>query len=125
MKDVKPAENESGSWCVRDMESMRPTRSVVDTPSLAAVASRANDKLQGVISFHEDAIPIWGLVKSASPMPTARSMPRAAARSSPSVTSRLRGFRSGFVAIQIRLGHHDVLEGRTLLPAAYLGRNKG
>ena len=95
------------------------------TPSLAAVASRANDKLHGVISFHEDAIPIWGLAKSVSPMPTARNMPRAAARSSPSVTSRLRGFRSGFVAMQFRLGHDDVLEGRTLLPAAYLGRNKG
>ena len=32
-----------------------------------------------MISFHEDAIPIWGLAKSSSPMPTALSMPRAAA----------------------------------------------
>ena len=48
-----------------------------------------------MISFQLDATPIWGLVKSASRMPTARSIPRAAARSIPSVTSRLRGLRSG------------------------------
>ena len=48
-----------------------------------------------MISFQLDATPIWGLAKSSSPMPTARSMPRAAARSSPSVTSRERGLMSG------------------------------
>ena len=53
------------------------------------------DRLHGVISFHEDAMPICGLSQSSSPMPTARSMPRAAARSMPSVTSTLRGLMFG------------------------------
>ena len=48
-----------------------------------------------MISFQLDATPIWGLVKSSSPMPTARSIPRAAAFSRPSVTSRDRGLMSG------------------------------
>ena len=61
-------------------------------PPSRAVASRSRERLHGVISFHDDATPICGLAKSSSPMPTARSMPRAAARSRPSVTSWLRGF---------------------------------
>src|SRR5665647_1077092 len=65
------------------------------TPSLTALASRSRERLQGVISFQELATPIWGLTQSSSPMPTARSIPRAAAFSSPSVTSRLRGLMSG------------------------------
>ena len=65
------------------------------TPSLLACASRSSERLQGVISFQELAIPICGLSQSSSVMPTARSMPRAAARSRPSVTSRLRGLMSG------------------------------
>ncbi len=65
------------------------------TPSLLALARRSRDRLHGVISFHELATPICGLAKSSSPMPTARSMPRAAVFSSPSVTSRLRGLMSG------------------------------
>ena len=56
------------------------------TPSLARLASRASDRLHGVISFQDEAMPICGLRQSSSPMPTARSMPRAAARSMPSVT---------------------------------------
>ena len=66
-----------------------------NTPSLTALASRSSDRLHGVISFHDDATPICGLAKSSSPMPTARSIPRAAAFSRPSVTSRLRGLMSG------------------------------
>ncbi len=66
-----------------------------NTPSLTALASRSSDRLHGVISFHDDATPICDLAKSSSPMPTARSMPRAAAFSSPSVTSRERGLMSG------------------------------
>src|SRR4051812_2729072 len=65
------------------------------TPFLTALASRSRERLQGVISFHEDATPICGLAKSSSPIPTARSIPRAAVFSRPSVTSRERGFRSG------------------------------
>ena len=65
------------------------------TPFLTALASRSSDRLQGVISFQLEATPIWGLSKSSSPIPTARSMPRAAARSRPSVTSRERGLMSG------------------------------
>src|SRR5919107_2361626 len=64
------------------------------TPFLTALASRSSDRLHGVISFQEDATPICGFAKSSSPMPTARSMPRAAALSRPSVTSRLRGLIS-------------------------------
>ena len=65
------------------------------TPSLTALDSRSSERLQGVISFHDEATPIWGLAKSSSPIPTARSIPRAAAFSRPSVTSRLRGLMSG------------------------------
>src|SRR5690349_14134707 len=65
------------------------------TPSLTALASRSRGRLQGVISFQLLATPICGLAKSSSPMPTARSIPRAAAFSRPSVTSRLLGFMSG------------------------------
>ena len=57
------------------------------TPSLARLASRSRERLQGVISFQDDATPICGLAKSSSPMPTARSMARAGALASPSVTS--------------------------------------
>jgi hypothetical protein len=55
--------------------------------------------LHGVISFQLEAMPIWGFGKSSSDMPTARSIPRAAARSSPSVTSRLRGLMSGVLVM--------------------------
>ena len=43
--------------------------------------------------YLELATPICGLRQSSSPMPTARSMPRAAARSMPSVTMWLCGLR--------------------------------
>ena len=65
------------------------------TPFFTAFASRSSDRLHGVISFQLDATPIWGFTQSSSPMPTARSMPRAAVASSPSVTARLRGLMSG------------------------------
>jgi hypothetical protein len=48
--------------------------------------------LQGVISFHDEAIPICGFAKSSSFIPTARNIPRAGARSIPSVTKPERGF---------------------------------
>ncbi|SHU24945.1 Uncharacterised protein [Mycobacteroides abscessus subsp. abscessus] len=51
--------------------------------------------LHGVISFQDEPTPICGLTQSSSPMPTARSIPRAAVFSRPSVTSRLRGLISG------------------------------
>ncbi|COY25225.1 Uncharacterised protein [Mycobacterium tuberculosis] len=50
-----------------------------------------------MISFHDDATPICGFAKSSSSMPTALNMPRAAAFSRPSVTSRLRGLMSATV----------------------------
>jgi hypothetical protein len=62
------------------------------TPSFEADASRFSERLQGVISFQEDAIPIWGFTQSASPIPTARNIPRAGERSSPSVTIPDLGF---------------------------------
>jgi len=64
-------------------------------PVLGRLGQPVKDRLQGVISFQELATPIWGLAKSSSPIPTARSMPRAAVASRPSVTWRLRGLMSG------------------------------
>src|SRR5205807_9791833 len=64
------------------------------TPSLAALARRASGRLQGVTSFQEEATPTWERPQSSSPIPTARSMARAGARSIPSVTSLLRGLCS-------------------------------
>src|SRR3954453_7731467 len=63
------------------------------TPTLAFLARRSRGGLHGVISFHDDATPICGLRQSSSPIPTARSMPRAPARSRPSVTMWLCGLR--------------------------------
>ncbi len=54
-----------------------------------------------MISFQLDAIPIWGFGQSSSDMPTARSIPRAAARSRPSVTVRLRGLMSGVAGVSV------------------------
>ena len=62
------------------------------TPFFDALARRSSERLHGVISFHEDAMPICGFTQSSSPIPTARSIPRAGARSNPSVTSPERGF---------------------------------
>ena len=53
----------------------------VRTPSLAALARRASERLHGVISFQDDATPICGLSQSSSVIPTARSIARAGARS--------------------------------------------
>src|SRR5256885_8006355 len=53
--------------------------------------------LHGVTSFQLDATPICGLSQSAAVIPTARRLARAPARSMPSVTSRLRGFRSSLM----------------------------
>src|SRR3954452_14135199 len=62
------------------------------TPSFDRLARRSSGTLQGVTSFQLDAMPTCALPKSASVMPTARSIARAGARSMPSVTSWLRGF---------------------------------
>ena len=62
------------------------------TPFLDALANRSNERLHGVISFQEDAIPIWAFLKSSSCIPTARSIPRAGALSKPSVTKPDLGF---------------------------------
>ncbi len=64
------------------------------TPALTCSASRRNDMLHGVISFHELAMPICGFSQSSSVSPTARSIARAPARCMPSVTSRERGLMS-------------------------------
>ena len=61
------------------------------TPSLAAWPGGPSGRLQGVTSFHEEATPTWDRPQSSSPIPTARSIARAGARSIPSVTSLLRG----------------------------------
>ena len=67
-----------------------------------------------MISFQELATPICGLRQSSSPMPTARSMPRAAARSMPSVTSRLRGLMSGASVMRSSLLMCGGINGFTL-----------
>ena len=64
------------------------------TPSFDACARRSSERLHGVISFQELAMPICGLSQSASPIPTARSIPREVVASIPSVTMRLRGLMS-------------------------------
>ena len=63
------------------------------TPCLDAFAKRSSERLHGVTSFHDEAIPICGLAKSSSFIPIARSIPRAGARSKPSVTNPERGFK--------------------------------
>ena len=65
------------------------------TPSLARLASRSSGRLHGVTSFHDEHTPTCDLPQSSSPMPTARSIARAGARPTPSVTSWLRGFIPG------------------------------
>ena len=62
------------------------------TPWREALAKRSSERLHGVISFQDDAIPICGFAKSSSFIPTARNMPLAGARSKPSVTIQERGF---------------------------------
>ena len=57
------------------------------TPSLARLARRSSGMLHGVTSFHDEHTPTCDFVQSSSVMPMARSMARAGARSSPSVTS--------------------------------------
>src|SRR3954453_9569776 len=64
------------------------------TPSLVCSASLRSVMLQGVTSFHAEAIAICGLTQSSSVIPTARSIARAGALVIPSVTSRLRGLTS-------------------------------
>src|SRR5215207_10249185 len=78
------------------------------TPFLTAFASRSSDRLQGVISFQLDATPTCGLAQSSSPMPTARSIPRDAVASRPSVTTRLRGLMSGALVEPSVLGFVDM-----------------
>ena len=73
------------------------------TPSLARLANRSSDRLQGVISFHDEAMATCGLRQSSSPIPTARNMPREAARSMPSVTVPLCGLRCGRGATAVSL----------------------
>src|SRR6478735_12644227 len=85
------------------------------TPSLTALASRSRDRLQGVISFQDEATPTCGLAKSSSPMPTARSMPRAAVASSPSVTTRERGLMSTPAALVGPAGLGAVLSSVTVV----------
>jgi hypothetical protein len=63
------------------------------TPFFTRFERRSRDMLHGVISFQLLAIPICGLPQSSSPIPTARSMPRDPARSTPSVTTVLCGLR--------------------------------
>ena len=63
-------------------------------PSRTSSASARSVMLQGVISFHELAMPTCGLAQSSSVSPMARSIARAGAFCIPSVTSRERGLMS-------------------------------
>ena len=59
-------------------------------PRRTSSARRPSPMLHGVTSLAAAATPTCAFSKSSSPSPTARSMARAGARSTPSVTSRLR-----------------------------------
>ncbi len=96
-----PIEIPSDTVIVPNSSGTPPARR---TPSLAAAVSRLSDMLHGVISFHDEAMPICGLSQSSSVRPTARSIERAAAFWIPSVTSRDRGLMStGVVLLQAML----------------------
>src|SRR5699024_4871220 len=82
------------------------------TPSLEACASRSSERLHEVITFHEDATPIWRFTQSSSPIPTARSMPRAAVPSNPSVMMRLRVLISGLSDVALIFGSLELLSLR-------------
>jgi len=64
------------------------------TPALTDWACVFRLRLHGVTSFHELATPTNGRRRSSSESPVARSMARWGARSTPSVTVRLRCLRS-------------------------------
>ena len=61
------------------------------TPLATSPATSRNDILHGVMLLYDDAMPIWGLSKSSSDMPSARSIPRFGERSRPCVARELRG----------------------------------
>ncbi len=61
---------------------------LASAPAAASRASSAMCILQGVTFAQVDAMPIWGLVKSASWNPTARSIAREGACFTPSTTRR-------------------------------------
>jgi hypothetical protein len=75
--------------------------------------------LQGVTSFHDEAMPICGFTQSASPMPTARSIARDGAFCMPSVTSRERGLMSTGTSI----GESFVLEASLMACTVVVGGN--
>ncbi|MNC73229.1 hypothetical protein D3C75_1243920 [compost metagenome] len=56
-------------------------------PFSASIASLSMCMLQGVTMAQVEAMPICGFLKSSSVKPTARSMARAGAASTPSITS--------------------------------------
>ena len=76
-----------------------------------------------MISFQLDATPICGLTQSSSPMPTARSIPRAAAFSRPSVTSRERGLMSCSVMSERRPDGVDDPAGFSARPRGAVSAN--
>ncbi len=77
---------------------------LASAPAPASRASSAMCMLQGVTLAQVEAIPIWGLEKSASVKPTARSIAREAACFAPSTTRREYSRGSCFfVVIQLRV----------------------
>jgi len=66
-------------------------------PTLVCSANLRSVMLQGVTSFHAEAMAICGFTQSSSVIPIARNMARAGALVMPSVTSRLRGLMSTWV----------------------------
>ena len=79
-----PMEMPSEIVMVLKMIDLPPASSA---PRAEARASLSMCMLQGVTMLQVEAMPIWGLAKSASVKPTACSMARLAARSTPSVTA--------------------------------------
>ena len=80
-----PMEIPSDTVMVLKVMALAPARSA---PAATRRASSSMCILHGVKLLHVEATPTWGLSKSASTKPTARSMDRLGACFTPSTTKR-------------------------------------
>src|ERR1700742_746824 len=98
-----PIEMPSDTVMVLNVIALAPARSAADATNRA---SSSMWTLQGVKLLQVDAMPTWGLWKSSSPNPTARSMARLGVCFTPSTTSReyrLASTLAGFLPMPPRL----------------------
>src|SRR5690554_1225123 len=92
-------------------------------PSAPSLAWRANSSiwlLQGVRLLQVEAMPTWGLAKSASVKPTARSMARLAALPGPSTTGA-EWRRRGSLGVLLMVGSSSIrdIHQRVALPSRH------